>query len=167
MRKLSLSDWASVAEIAGTVAVVISLLFVAFSLERTTAAVSGQTADDVYDAVNQVDLAVLTNPEVMMVTIKGRVDFDGLSELEKEQYKNWAIMYLDIWERMHHREKEGLIQPQTIVGWNEYFAEWTKRNLSREIWKEIRWNWPTSDFSDLVDAAMADNDLGAEQKLTD
>lgn len=37
MQKLSLSDWASVAEIAATVAVVISLIFVAISLERNTA----------------------------------------------------------------------------------------------------------------------------------
>ena len=156
MRKLNLSDWASVAEIAGTVAVVISLLFVAFSLERNTTAVSGQTTDDLARELSQIDLIVLTNPELMMVTIKGRVDPDGLSELEREQYKNWAMMYLDVWERMHHREKEGLIQPQTIEGWNEYFAEWAKRNLTREIWKEIRWNWPTSDFGDLVDAALAD-----------
>jgi hypothetical protein len=33
MQKLSLSQWASVAEIGGTVAVVISLLLVAISLE--------------------------------------------------------------------------------------------------------------------------------------
>jgi len=156
MRKLNLSDWASVAEIAGTVAVVISLLFVAFSLERNTTAVSGQTADDMYDASRQIDLAVLNNPQLMMVLSRGRVDPEGLSEIEKEQYKSWAIMYLDIWERMHHREKEGLIQPQTIVGWNEYFAEWAKRNLTREVWEDIRWNWATSDFGDLVDAALAD-----------
>ena len=131
MRKLSLSDWASVAEIAGTIAVVISLLFVMFSLESNTAAVSGQTADDMYDAQRIIDLSVLNNPELMMVIVRGRVDSGSLSELEREQYMSWLVMYLDIWQRMYIREQDGLIQSETVVGWHEYYAEWAKRHLTK------------------------------------
>ena len=156
MRKLSLSDWASVAEIAGTIAVVISLLFVIFSLESNTAAVSGQTADDMYDAVRTVELSILNNTELTTVIIRGRVDPDSLSELEMEQYRNWVGLYLDIWQRMYIREQDGLIQPETVVGWHEYFAEFSKRHLTREVWEQIRWQWATSGFGGLVDSALSD-----------
>jgi hypothetical protein len=156
MRKLGLSGWASLAEIAGTVAVVISLLFVAFSVERNTAAVSGQNADDMYDAIRTIDLTVLSNPDLMMVTIRGSVDIDSLSELETEQYKSWVGLYLDIWQRLYFREKDGLIQSDTVIGWHEYFTAWAKRNLPRSLWETIRWQWATSGFGGLVDEALSD-----------
>ena len=28
-----------------------------------------------------------------------------------------------------------------MVGWDEYFGEWTKRVLTREIWEELKWNY--------------------------
>jgi hypothetical protein len=157
VRKLRLSDWASIAEIGGTLAVVISLLFVAYSLERNTTAVSGQTADEMYDAVRQVELTLFSNPELMMVTMRGKADFDGLSDVEKEQYKQWVIIYLDLWERMYAREVDGLIQRETVLGWHEYFTEWSKRYITPDIWEEIGWNWPgDTGFYELVDAAVSD-----------
>ncbi len=154
MRKLSLADWASVAQIAGTVAVVISLLLVASSLERNTAAVSGQTADDVYNAMEQINFTVLDSPELLLVTIRGKDDSAGLSQLEREQYKLWVVTHLNIWERMLVRVNEGLIKPETIEGWPEWFEEWARRNLPEEIWDELRWNYPGGDFAARVDAAQ-------------
>ncbi len=59
MRRLGLSDWASIAEITGTIAVVISLLIVAYSLERNTTALSGQIVNEMYDANREIGQILL------------------------------------------------------------------------------------------------------------
>ena len=157
MRKLNLSNWASIAEIGGTIAVVVSLLFVVYSIERNTAELSAQNADKMYDAIRQVELAILSDPDLMTVTIQGKVDFDGLSDLEKEQYQQWIIIYLDLWERMYQREIDGVLQSETVVGWHDFFMEWFKRYVTQDIWAQIRWNWPgDSGFPELVNSALAD-----------
>jgi len=86
MRKPGLLEWASLAEIVGTTAVVISLLFVAYSLERNTIAVSGQVANDIYDANREIQLTLLTHPELESIIDRGRKDVSNLSDLERLQY---------------------------------------------------------------------------------
>lgn len=49
MKKMTLSQWAQVAEIGGTLAVVISLLTVVWSINQNTAAMSARGVDDIYD----------------------------------------------------------------------------------------------------------------------
>ena len=49
MRKLELSDWASLAEIVASFGVVISLIFVAISLERNTAVMQASNDNFIYE----------------------------------------------------------------------------------------------------------------------
>ena len=141
MRKLSLSQWASVAEIGGTVAVVISLLLVVISLERNTTALSAENADDLYDTFRQIELLVLNNFELANITVRGAADPDSLSESETEIYKMWATQYLDLWERTLIREKDGPLLPSTLEGWDEWYGDWVIRHLTYEMWKDLEWNW--------------------------
>jgi hypothetical protein len=63
MRKLSLSEWASAAEIVGAFAVVVSLVFVIASVDRNTAAITAQVGDASYEAIRELNLNLLNNPE--------------------------------------------------------------------------------------------------------
>ena len=154
MQKLSLSQWASVAEIGGTVAVVISLLLVAISLERNTAAVSAENADDLYDAFRQIELVVLNNSELANITIRGAANPDSISEAETEIYKMWATQYLDLWERTLIREKDGLIQPGTLEGWDEWYGDWVIRHLTYQMWKDLEWNWTEGNLRKRVEEVL-------------
>ena len=152
MQKLNLSQWASVAEIGGTVAVVISLLLVVISLDRNTAALSAENTDDLYDALRQIELVVLNNFELADISVRGAANPDSLSEAETEIYKMWATMYLDLWERTLIRENAGLILPGTLEGWDEWYGEWVIRHLTYEMWKDLEWNWTEGSLRKKVEA---------------
>lgn len=49
MRRLTLSEWAAVGEIVGTIAVVISLVFVVYGLNQNTAAIHGSTENIIFE----------------------------------------------------------------------------------------------------------------------
>ncbi len=157
MRKLNLSEWASAAEIVGTAAVVMSLLFVGFSVQRNTAAITYQVSDDAYNTVREINLNLLNNPELLSITTKAATEPDNLSETEMEQYKVWLHVYIDLWERISDWEDSELIQRESMEPWHEYFSEWTKRHLTREIWEDIKWKYiGDPKFRDRIESVLSD-----------
>jgi hypothetical protein len=144
MSKLKLSDWASIAEIVGMIGVIISLLFVAASLERNTLTVSGQTADQIYESMRNIDLVVLQDPELLALTKRGHDDWESLSQAQRDRYAQWVGMYLEIYEQIVSRQREGLVLPETMVGWQEYYSDFAKRHINEGVWAEISWWWPVA-----------------------
>ena len=141
--RLKLLDWAALAEIAGTVAVVISLLFVAHNLQRNTATISAQVSDDTYNALREIEMFRLASPELVALTSKNPPSFETLAADQRELYVSWIALYLDEWERIYSREDDGLIRPQNLDDWHAYFADWADRYVTAEIWADIRWRYKT------------------------
>jgi hypothetical protein len=154
MQRLRLADWASIAEIVGTVAVVVSLLIVAYSLERNTTALSGQFLNEMYDANREIGQILLLNPELVSIIDRGQADVSDLTPSEILQYKQYLALNLDIWERAITRENEGLIDERSVEGWHEYHHEFFRRSLTKKIWKEMRWQWKNPELHQRVDAAV-------------
>ena len=155
MRKLSLSDWASLAEVAGAIAVVISLVFVVLSLDRNTAAITSQVGDTSYEAIRELNLLLLSNPELFEITTKAAADIDSLDANELEKYKIWVHVYIDLWERFYDWDVSGVIG-EDYGGWHEYFSAWTGRHVTRELWDDIKWQFTNPAFNDQVEAALPD-----------
>jgi len=156
MRKLNLSDWASAAEIVGTAAVVTSLIFVILSVDRNTAAITFQVSDELYNTVRELNLNLLSNPELLSITSKAVTELDDLSETEMEQYRVWLHVYIDLWERASDWEDSGLMERESMDPWHEYFSEWTKRHLTREVWDDIEWQYTgSSQFRDRIESVLS------------
>lgn len=155
MRKLGLSDWASLAEITGTIAVVVSLLFVAYSIERNTTALSGQYVNEIYDANREISQILLANSELASIIERGVSDFASFSESETLQYEQYLSLHLDIWERAITRENEGLINERSVAGWHKYYGEFFRRRMTRELWEEMRWQWTDPELFHRVDSAVS------------
>lgn len=156
MRKLSLSEWASLAEIIGAFAVVISLILVVSSVDRNTAAISAQVDDASYAAVREVNFNLLNNPELFEITLRAVENPDNLNEVELEKYKVWLHIYLDLWERHYDWETTGLMVDNSDAGWDRYFSAWTKRYVTREIWGDIKWRFTDTKFTNKVELALAE-----------
>jgi len=155
MRKLELRDWAAVAEIVGTIAVVVSLLFVVQSLNRNSAIVSSSIADNVYAALREIELSALNNPELLNVIIQGRDNPESLSAREMDQYARYVAMYVDEWDRIDTRERLGLLRSENVAGWHTYFESWIRKHVTPETWEEIKWNYADSGISERVEAALS------------
>ena len=155
MRKMSLSEWASVAEIVGATAVVISLIFVVASVNRNTEAITSQVGDASYAAIRELNLSLVNNPELLDITLKAVTDLESLSEIELERYKVWLHIYLDLWERFYDWDQSGLMRNDPS-GWNDYFSAWTRRHVTRELWDQVKWQFTEPGFREQVELALAD-----------
>lgn len=155
MEKLTLRDWAQVADIFASVGVVISLIFVATSIERSNSLTSAGISDDTYDALRAARELALQDRALLALTQKTLDELEALDGDDRALYREWVILYVDEWERLYSRERDGLIRRENMVGWNDYFRHWFRRHVSPDIWTDIRWRSTSKGFRELLDEEMA------------
>ncbi len=72
MKKIKLADWAALAEVIGTVGVIVSLIFVAFSINNNTSEFKAAQANQLYESSREVELAVASDNEWARIIVKGQ-----------------------------------------------------------------------------------------------
>lgn len=155
MKKLKLTDWAAAAEIVGTVAVVVSLLFVGLNIKQNTAAVQAMHDNVLYEMTDSWYADVVTNPEVAELMIR----YEAGEELTESDHRR--AMYnvargLNQWEIAFVRFEQGLFPPNQWASWNDTFEIWITDVLHKDDWIATR-NEYHIDFATHVDRVYSAN----------
>ena len=137
MTKLLLRDWASVAEIVGTVAVVVSLLFVAYSVNHNSAVLQSLNDNLLYEYDAQAISDVVTDPSMAALLVK-LDNGEQLTAIERERFEQFMYRYLNMWELAHDRYVDGLFPERKWLGWNATLADVVTQGPRRLPWEE--WN---------------------------
>ena len=86
MRKLALSEWANIAEILGSVVVVLSLIFIGLELRQNTNALYTNSWQQVIDKMIDLDLSEATDGSLASVMIRGEPDPAALSDIDRWRF---------------------------------------------------------------------------------
>ncbi|MFK8049645.1 MAG: hypothetical protein AB8B81_14560 [Halioglobus sp.] len=154
MSNTRLANWASVAGIVGTIATVVALLFVINGMRNNTAAITALSQNSLFNELREIDLNTLNNPDLLSVTSGAKEGYRNLTEIQKEQYKVWLGLYVDLWDQARSLSPEPSTAFDENDGWNGYFIKWARRHVSVEVWQEIKWGWEAG-FADYVEAAIS------------
>ncbi len=152
MKKLTLGEWASLAEVVASVAVVASLLFVGQSIERNSSEVRAAHLNDIYDASREIDLAVAADPEWSRIVEQGR-NGASLSPVEQFRYDAYLVSTIDVWDQMMERRLDGLIAQAAIEAWDRYYVRWLQRHVTETDWARIGWNWE-GELTETIEASL-------------
>ena len=133
MNKRPLSDWASIADIITSITVVISLLFVGIQIRENTAEMRATQSNDLYDAIREIELTVLSNADLITAVDKGmggrRSD---MSEEEITYFRNYLVQSFNIWEQAFSRANDGLMSSEYYEDWEESFIVYIRQGLTQE-----------------------------------
>lgn len=83
MNKLTLAQWANIAEITASVILVFGLVYVGLGLDRNTKAIHSETWQAVIDKLIDLDIAEASTPELSRILILGE---SSPQELTSEQW---------------------------------------------------------------------------------
>ncbi len=123
MKKLSLADMASVAQIVGALAVVLSLLYVAKGLNDNTAAVKAASVTAITAGSRESLLSAVTDAEFARIRIEGDKDPSKLSELDAYRYflftRQLWLNFQNVWTQW----KLGVIDDQLWTGYESAMCE--------------------------------------------
>ncbi len=155
MRKIDLSGWAAIAEIVATVAVVFSLLLVAYSIRRNTDEMETSNSNFLYQLDEQI--AGDLSRDIRLATIFVKMgQKDALSDIEKFQYVKVQERYLGVWEIAWTQYKSGSLAFIDWRDWDQYLSDSVTGALPKAWWIDIRSDYKP-EFAEHVDTKYAEN----------
>ena len=155
MKRLTLPEWAAVADIVGTVAVVVSLLFLAYTIEQNTAVTQSANDNFLYelDDRQQADVALT---EDLATIFQKHYNGEELSGIDEFRVRRQVIRQLSAWELAFDRHEEGLLSDEKWKNWNRYYSINIRNDFPKEWWADLRRYYGT-EFAENVDAVYEDN----------
>jgi hypothetical protein len=137
MRKLSLRDWAAVAEIVGTTAVVVSLVFVIQSVNQNTQELQSANLNHVYDRYDSFNSDVASSPELASHYAKKVLKIEGIDARDAQLL---ALMRRELnqWEQYFVWHSGGLLSESDWQDWDGYFRLSISNALPQEWWLALR-----------------------------
>ena len=153
MYKPDLAGWASIAEIVGTIAIVISLVFVILSVNRNTDVL--RTANDAYiheRADSQLaDIAAQPNVAVRYASASFGLEFADPTDA---QMFFTEMRDMNMWEATYYWYLDGFFSERQWTGWDKAFSSTVRDEFREEWWRATRKS-ASDDFAAHVDAVYA------------
>jgi len=156
MKPRSITEWAAIAELVGTAAVIVSLIFVVFSINQNTAALQGATENLVFERHTELSIQFMLDPSLAEILVKMRGDNPQLSDVEALRWEKYQLNLLDIWALAFNRYENELLADNEWTAWDRYFTETFSRQaeaLGEQRWKDLHYAYD-ADFWTHVGAAL-------------
>lgn len=153
MRKLDLQEWSAVAEIVGTVGIVISLLFVAYTVNRNTIELRSTNENATLQMNDEIIAGLLSNTDVFSIVDK-RDNGQELTQIESMGMNVFTLRQLNLWEMAFYRHLDGVYSPERWEAANEGYSSGLIGGFSacdKECWEWYKTGYG-ADFVRHVDA---------------
>jgi len=154
MKKLSLKEWAAVAEIVGTAGVIVSLLFVAHSINRNTELVKSAHSTLMYELSATAVDEQIEDGDYAIFSAKRSYGLEFQDENEAKTLYS-LTRYLTHWELLISRYADGLVDDDVHLEWSRYYGYMITRDMDIEWWDAIKVEYDQS-LVGAVDAAYAE-----------
>lgn len=158
MKKLTLAEWAAVGEVIGTVAVVISLLFVAYSINRNTETQQASSENILFERHTDLANQFLIDPTLAELMVKKRNGNAELTAAEAIRWEKYELNMLDIWALAYSRYQRDLLSEDQWKTWDRYFTHLFSNEseaISSARWQELRYGFD-NEFWEHVGTALFD-----------
>ncbi len=154
MKKLSLTEWAAVAEIVGTAGVIVSLLFIVYSINRNTELVQSAHSTLMYELNASTTDEQIEDGDYAIFSAKRSF---GLEFQDKNEAKFLYSLIRDLthWEFVIYRHSDGLVDDDVYLEWSEFYAYLIARDMDIEWWDAVKVEYPQP-LVDAVNAAYAE-----------
>ena len=129
----------AIAETVGAVAVVISLAYVGVQIRQNTITQTAQMHQQLVEAQNETNRAIIDNPELSELVNNANEDFDSLSAGDVNRLTFYYFNYFNLWQIAFANTQRGLLEPYLLKEWDRGYGIVFKTNASgRRIWALTR-----------------------------
>jgi hypothetical protein len=140
IKKISIDTLVSLAQIISSVALVVSIIYIAVEYKKSDVLSNKDVENQLYNNIRTYDQLVIENEDVAKLIIKATTQPDSLKPEEVLRYVAWEHIFFDSWESAWSQYKEGILEHETWSGWNEWFiSEALKKPLV--AWEGNRKNY--------------------------
>ena len=104
---MSISDLGSLGEFIGSIAVLLTLIYLALQIRQNTHATRAVSHHAITDALNQLNLTLGKDDVVAQIWITGMNDRSSLNEVQREQFDALLRAYMHVCDTMYYQAQVG------------------------------------------------------------
>ncbi len=150
MKRKSLAKWASIAEIIASIAVVMSLLTVAYSINQNTSAIEAAEESSFLNSWrNLTQLPFYTDAELAAIQLKVHSG-EELTPLENKRWENYLRAVFDTWWQLHNSHQDGLISDDAWEDLNGSILTLWELERMGPFWDERGKHWAGTPFGEYI-----------------
>jgi len=151
----SLGDWAQIAEIVAALAVVVSLLALAFTISQNTAAIEAAEERSFLESWRNVaQLPFYLDKELAAIQLKVHTG-EELNALESKRWENYLRALFDTWWQLYSSYRDGLVSERTWQDINSSVLTLWELERMGEFWKSRGKYWANTPFGDHINSEIA------------
>lgn len=124
-------------ELVGIVAVVLSLLLLAYEIRQNTDTAASQAIFDLNEAARQTQFLEATDPVLVPLIIRAEKDLDALSEEERYRYERWVFSYLNVFDSAWNHHHRGVTSDADMEAWKRAYCNYMSRPSFRQVAESI------------------------------
>ena len=133
---MSLNDLANLGQVIGALAVVISLIYVAFQIRQNTNAIRSATAQTVHEHFANWYQLIAADAELAQIAANGLRDYSSLSEQERVRFIATFMSFISYSQNAFLKWREGLLKPALWLGWEQVMMNLFGAPGGKVLWKE-------------------------------
>jgi len=156
MGKRSLKEWSSLAEVVASAAVVISLIFVGYSINHNSHILKATNDSLIFEIQDSIMGQLAGDPGLASIVVTLQSGGE-ITAIEAKQWEWHLWRWLGLWELAFNRHNDGLMAEDQWQGWDRAFETLildSEFGLAENFWQEDRVSYG-QDFAAHVDAAYA------------
>jgi hypothetical protein len=153
----------ALSELVGATAVVVTIGYLTLQVRQQTVAVRSASYQSSTDALNQINIAIATDPELLRVVSSQPASLDELSTEDRYRYSYVLLSLFRVRETIFYQRDEGTTAAQS---WTREEIT-SRKNLEstgvRDWWKTVEYGF-APEFKEYIDGVVAqiDNSIDAD-----
>lgn len=156
MNQSRLAYWTSFAEIVSAVAIVISLLYVAYEFRRSETLSSKEVNTMLFERVREQNSMIIESPDLARIVIQATTNPTSLSAEDRLRYLAYQHVFFDSWEVAWLYHEDGILDEPTWREWDAWFTG-EARGRPRFGWTDNQRHFTGESFRQHVNASLATN----------
>ncbi len=163
---MSIEEVGVVSDIVGSVAVVLTLFFLAFQVNRARRELARENARAMIRHNSEILLRLSDNPDLLDVYMRGQKSFESLTEAERIKLGNWLFTWVTETEQGFIDRKQKDFSGLDLDGYLEGLALVFRSDGGKAMWPRLK-GWFDPDFCEALERQVARSSTTMIEQITD
>jgi hypothetical protein len=138
---MTISEFGSLAEIVGSIAVLITLVILVFQVRSARLELSSQMTREIKRDNNVAFHQLIQRPDLVDIHIRGQREYNNLSEAEKVAWGIWLFTWINQTEDAWMARNRGFLDMEWVDAYMGGVARVLRSEGGRIVWPKLRDNF--------------------------
>lgn len=162
---MTLTELGSIGELLGSVAVLVSLIYLAVQVKSSTAIAQTSTYQSVVSDFGALNVSMASTPALSLLFVNAQENFDSLTADEKARVSQLFFMAFRNFENMFYQHQKGYLEEELWVGWKRLMLAYYGRPGFQSWWSK-REDVFSRSFADFLRSEKLDIPIKTYHEIT-